>query len=97
LTGWHNPRYSSARLFVETTDVHPARHQRSRLFEETDDIHSKQSNAETIMANTFSNIYLQFVFAVQKRKSLIPKKHKEELRSKFEIPYDGKYLFRFFD
>lgn len=31
------------------------------------------------MANTFSKIYLQFVFAVQNRKSLIPKKHKEEL------------------
>jgi hypothetical protein len=52
---------------------------------------------ETIMANTFSNIYLQFVSTVQKRKSLISKKHKEELLSKFEIPYDGKYLFRFFD
>lgn len=31
------------------------------------------------MANTFSQIYLQFVFAVQNRKSLIPKEHKEEL------------------
>lgn len=31
------------------------------------------------MANTFSQIYLQFVFAVQNRKCLIPKKHKEEL------------------
>lgn len=31
------------------------------------------------MANTFSQIYLQFVFAVQNRRSLIPKKHKEEL------------------
>ncbi|TVQ06531.1 MAG: hypothetical protein EA359_00985 [Balneolaceae bacterium] len=93
------------------------------------------------MANTFSKIYLQFVFAVQNRKSFIPKKHKEELHkyitalvqnrntkmiaihrvatyvlnqeehhrrktfreeylellSKFEIPYDEKYLFRFFD
>ena len=31
------------------------------------------------MANTFSQIYLQFVFAVQNRQSLIAKKHKEEL------------------
>ena len=31
------------------------------------------------MANTFSQIYLQFVFAVQNRESLIAKEHKEEL------------------
>lgn len=31
------------------------------------------------MANTFSQIYLQFVFAVQGRQSLIPKAHQEEL------------------
>jgi len=31
------------------------------------------------MANTFSQIYLQFVFAVQGRQSLIKKEHKEEL------------------
>jgi putative transposase len=31
------------------------------------------------MPNTYSQIYLQFVFAVKHRKSLIPKKHKEEL------------------
>jgi REP element-mobilizing transposase RayT len=31
------------------------------------------------MANTFSQIYLQFVFAVQHRQNLIPKDHKEEL------------------
>lgn len=31
------------------------------------------------MANTFSQLYLQFVFAVQGRQSLIPKEHKEEL------------------
>lgn len=31
------------------------------------------------MANTFSQIYLQFVFAVKYRQCLIPKKHKEEL------------------
>ena len=31
------------------------------------------------MAGTFSKIYLQFVFAVQGRQSLIPKQHKEEL------------------
>jgi putative transposase len=31
------------------------------------------------MANTFSQIYLQFVFAVQGRQSLIPKQNKEEL------------------
>ena len=31
------------------------------------------------MAGTFSQIYLQFVFAVQGRQSLIPKEHKEEL------------------
>lgn len=31
------------------------------------------------MANTFSQIYLQFVFAVKGRDCLIPKEHKEEL------------------
>ena len=31
------------------------------------------------MANTFSQIYLQFVFAVQNRQSLIAREHKEEL------------------
>ena len=31
------------------------------------------------MANTFSQIYLQFVFAVQYRQALIPKEYKEEL------------------
>ncbi len=31
------------------------------------------------MANTFSQIYLQFVFAVQGRQSLIQREHKEEL------------------
>ena len=32
------------------------------------------------MANTFSQIYLQFVFAVKGRESLIPKNNKEELQ-----------------
>ncbi|MEQ1585763.1 MAG: IS200/IS605 family transposase [Cyclobacteriaceae bacterium] len=31
------------------------------------------------MANTYSQIYLQFVFAVKGRQNLIPKQHKEEL------------------
>jgi putative transposase len=31
------------------------------------------------MANTYSQIYLQFVFAVKHRESLIPREHKEEL------------------
>jgi putative transposase len=31
------------------------------------------------MPNTFSQIYLQFVFAVKGRQSLVPKEHKEEL------------------
>jgi putative transposase len=31
------------------------------------------------MPNTYSQIYLQFVFAVQHRQALIPKEHKEEL------------------
>ena len=31
------------------------------------------------MPNTFSQIYLQFVFAVKSRQSLTPKQHKEEL------------------
>lgn len=31
------------------------------------------------MANTFSQIYLQFVFSVKHREALIPKEHKEEL------------------
>jgi putative transposase len=35
------------------------------------------------MANTFSQIYLQFVFAVQQRQSLIDKQHKEELHKYF--------------
>ncbi len=32
------------------------------------------------MPNTFSQIYLQFVFAVQYRRSLVPKANKEELQ-----------------
>lgn len=35
------------------------------------------------MANTFSQIYLQFVFAVKYRQSLIPPQHKEELHKYF--------------
>lgn len=31
------------------------------------------------MANTYSQIYLQFIFAVRHRRRLIPKAHKEEL------------------
>jgi len=31
------------------------------------------------MSNTFSQIYLQFVFAVKGRQNLVPKQHKEEL------------------
>lgn len=31
------------------------------------------------MANTFSQIYLQFVFAVKQRESIIPRENKEEL------------------
>lgn len=31
------------------------------------------------MANTFTQLYIQFVFAVQGRTNLIPKSHKEEL------------------
>ncbi len=31
------------------------------------------------MPNTYSQIYLQFVFAVKHRQSLIPREHKEEL------------------
>src|SRR5688572_9920798 len=33
----------------------------------------------TVMPNTFSQIYLQFVFAVKHRQNLIAKEHKEEL------------------
>ncbi|MFZ6663227.1 IS200/IS605 family transposase [Peijinzhouia sedimentorum] len=32
------------------------------------------------MANTYSQIYIQIVFAVKGRQSLIPKKHREELQ-----------------
>jgi len=35
------------------------------------------------MPNTFSQIYLQFVFAVKHRQYLIPKEHKEELHKYF--------------
>ncbi|MDQ6479660.1 IS200/IS605 family transposase [Dyadobacter sp. LHD-138] len=35
------------------------------------------------MPNTYSQIYLQFVFAVKNRESLIPKMHKEELQKYF--------------
>src|ERR1044072_1010623 len=31
------------------------------------------------MSNTFSQIYLQFVFAVKGRQSIVPKQYKEEL------------------
>src|SRR5689334_8452146 len=33
----------------------------------------------SFMPNTFSQIYLQFVFAVKGRQSLVPRQHKEEL------------------
>ncbi|CAN5616102.1 hypothetical protein BH10BAC3_BH10BAC3_43100 [soil metagenome] len=33
------------------------------------------------MANTFSKIYLQFVFSVKNRNTSSPKEHKEELQS----------------
>ena len=32
-----------------------------------------------IMANTYSQLYIQIVFAVKGRKRLIPKSHKEQL------------------
>lgn len=31
------------------------------------------------MANTYTQLYIQFVFAVKKREALIPKQHKEEI------------------
>lgn len=44
-------------------------------------VHSKAITLSvvSIMPNTFSQIYLQFVFAVKHRQSLIPRHHKEEL------------------
>lgn len=38
------------------------------------------------MANTFSQIYLQFVFAVQNRQCLVAKDHKEELHKFMTSP-----------
>ena len=35
------------------------------------------------MPNTYSQIYLQFVFAVQRQQNLIPQQHKEELHKYF--------------
>ena len=72
------------------------------------------------MPNTFSQIYLHFVFSVKYRQALIPKTHKEELHKyinnqeehhkkttfreeytgllkKFDIAFEDKYLFEFFD
>ena len=40
-------------------------------------------NVVNIMANTYSQIYLQFVFAVKDRENLIPKEHKEVLHKYF--------------
>jgi hypothetical protein len=38
-----------------------------------------QEPPNSCMANTFSQIYLQFVFSVKQRECLIAKEHKEEL------------------
>jgi putative transposase len=35
------------------------------------------------MSNTYSQVYLHFVFAVKNRQSLVPKGHKEELQKYF--------------
>ena len=40
---------------------------------------SLEETNNCFMAGTFSRIYLQFVFAVQGRQSIIPRTHKEEL------------------
>lgn len=41
--------------------------------------HPTRLNQPTNMANTYSQIYVQIVFAVQDRQRLIPREHKEEL------------------
>ncbi len=48
------------------------------------------------MANTYTQIDIHIVFAVQGRQNLIPKSHKEEylnMSKKFQVEYDEKYLF----
>ena len=50
------------------------------------------------MANTYTQLYIQFVFAVQNRASLILPTWKDELYKymellkKFEIEYDERYI-----
>ena len=48
------------------------------------------------MANTYTQIYIHVVFAVQGRYNLLKKGNKEEyleMLKKFNIEYDEKYLF----
>ena len=44
------------------------------------------------MANTYTQIYVQIIFAVQGRQNLITPPHRERLE-KYEIEYNKKYLF----
>ncbi len=62
-----NKQLRRSTLFIEIEAEKNVRLHRSRL--------TKLMN----MANTFSQIYLQFVFAVKQRQSLIPREHKDEL------------------
>lgn len=55
--------------------------QKIGIKESYEDLNKISTTPDTnkIMANTFSQIYLQFIFAVKQRQSLIPVTHKEEL------------------
>jgi hypothetical protein len=50
------------------------------------------------MANTYTQIYLHIVFAVEARQNLIAPEHNDELRvemlEKFGVDYDQRYIFK---
>jgi|GEM_PF-4444053 len=51
------------------------------------------------MANTYTQLYIQLVFEVHGRHSLIRKDHEEYIAMlrKFEIEFNEKYLFEWID
>ena len=56
------------------------------------------------MANTYTQLYIQFVFSVKGRQNLIKESFKQTFRDeyllmlkKFDIEYDTKYLFEWYD
>lgn len=75
LNGWL-ARPQSGFLFIENGEHFPCWPRRGLLTHRNILLHTI---IELNMANTYSQIYLQFVFSVKHRQCLIPKHHKDEL------------------